>query len=330
MTVVSSPGRSRRRIASIWMIPVCFLAIAITIGSANTAETAPEGASGSAPVVAAESAADKPLVIEEEAPEGIASFPSGSVAQEIPVVAPPALDLFDPAHPDPTYIPPNKRFGVSETGSSLPARLDVPGTDMTIPSGLSDLLASGTEEKPRTASPSSPADRAAWPMLSPGLIRGADFAAAQQAAAEEAPATTLEGKLIREDQPLGRRSFFRRWAIQTAKGERFPLTSNIPLMLAVKQKGVLDARVSITGRWNQAKGEKRLKFFTADTVRPLETPAAISGKDAHGKKNLAGSVMPASGTTDASLALPTQGFLSGPLGSITASEAKIIPPPPAH
>lgn len=258
------------------------------------------------------------------------ALPTGTV--EIPIVGSPALDLFDPANPDPTYIPPNKRFSTPGQGEpALPAHLDNPDAITGLPPSLLDLpktaegfdtTASPSAGNQPTASASTPAERAVWPMLSPSLIRGADFAAAKLAAAEEAPTSTLEGHLIPEEQPLGRRSIFRRWAIQTTKNERFPLTSNLTVLQAVKQKGILDIKVSITGRWAQAKGEARLKFFIADTVRPMEElPNAGAGKNPHDTRHAPSQNLPAE------KALAVGGFASAPLGKAMASEAVIIPPP---
>ncbi|MFZ2959996.1 MAG: hypothetical protein WA705_24205 [Candidatus Ozemobacteraceae bacterium] len=125
-----------------------------------------------------------------------------------------------------------------------------------------------------------------WLPLPVQSIVGAPIAAATKAAQkDEEKSATLIGRLIPEEQPVARRRFFRRWAIETDNGNRFPLTSTLQLLTAVKQPGILDGNVRATGKWVQAVSEERLKFFNVETIRPM----GDTSENASGSKNLGSS-----------------------------------------
>jgi len=107
------------------------------------------------------------------------------------------------------------------------------------------------------------------PPLEPILLFGAAEDLQEQARNEVEKAVKVEGTLLIEDHPVGRKSSFRRWVIETDDGKRFPLRSTLSLMTEVKKSGILDDRVSLIGNWLPSPGNGRLKFFRVDRIEPI-------------------------------------------------------------
>ncbi|MBF0499748.1 MAG: hypothetical protein HQM09_06430 [Candidatus Riflebacteria bacterium] len=220
-----------------------------------------------------------------------AADPEAAMLAETPLTASPVSDLVAT-----DVIAPLEK-GLREQARKLPATLDAlkPGEEISSDSGLKTVVESAVEfastSNPigRRISPkyeSAPASKSSivassssvatgsredWMPLPLRTIVGAPIAATMKAEQkEEQKSVTLLGRLIPEEQPIQRRRFFRRWAIETDNGDRFPLTSTLPLLTAVKLPGILDGQVRATGRWVQALSEKRLKFFTVESIRSVE------------------------------------------------------------
>ncbi|MBF0546288.1 MAG: hypothetical protein HQM08_17725 [Candidatus Riflebacteria bacterium] len=179
-----------------------------------------------------------------------------------------------------------------------------------------------------SATPISSESKNYWKSLETKLIFGSELAENKADEKNASKSVTLEGMIIPEENPLTRRGVsFRRWAVETKDGNRFPLSSNIALLTALKQPELLDGPVQITGTWIPSGENKNLKYFRTEKIRALDVvdEQPLEGTNASGAMNASDS-MNASGTINASETLNASGTINtseimNASGSSNASES---------
>ncbi len=166
---------------------------------------------------------------------------------------------------NPDIVPPE--IPPEEIGSGA-LEFSEPGTFSASPgSGTSQA---GLSQKPKP----DPKMKKFFPALEGVLIVGAKIKPGPQAAGDEKKPETVEGRILIEEHPVKRRRFYRRYCLQTEEGKRFPLSSNLQFLTEIKQEGVLDAKVKLTGQWIESPFGEGLKFFACNKIQILDNASA--------------------------------------------------------
>ncbi len=80
----------------------------------------------------------------------------------------------------------------------------------------------------------------------------------------------LEGRLIAEKHPLGRRKNLYRWVLELADKSRIPLKSNLKLLQTVKNEDMLDGYVKVSGVWLKSEFSSPLRFLRIENIRMID------------------------------------------------------------
>lgn len=186
------------------------------------------------------------------------------------------------------------------------------GPSITLPDVDTDVVNLIIPPATGTPIPSqSSATRSPWPFdkaggMEPLLIKDAEIVSAGSEAERKESMAECTGRLAIEEHPVARRKMLRRWILNTASGDRIPLTLNFQLLSAVKKPGIPDETVKIVGKWTTSASEPRLKYLTADRIETV-APTGSGTSDI------------ASGTPD--IASETSGFASGSSDIASGSES---------